>query len=82
MSAGENITAAFDAKGLLRLVAKRTQEVQAKIDALKDSGETISIADTFALQMDVNKLTQTSEMATSTVAAANQAIISMARNIK
>ncbi|MFT4552236.1 MAG: hypothetical protein ACI9S8_000861 [Chlamydiales bacterium] len=73
---------AFDAKGLLRLVAQRTQEVQARVNKLKESGDAISIADMFDMQMAMNKLSQSSEMATSVVSSANQAIISVTRNIK
>lgn len=78
----DRILTAFDAKGLLNLVAKRTQEVQARVDQLKASGEAISIADMFDMQMAMNKLSQSSEMATSVVSSANQAIISVTRNIK
>lgn len=72
----------FSAAGLLDLVARETHKAYKKVDSLQTSGDSISIKEMFEMQMTMNKLSQCSEMATSVVSSANQAIISVTRGIK
>jgi hypothetical protein len=58
---------------------------QKKLEALAGKavkGETISLAEMFELQMLMNHLSQSSEMGSSIISAANSAIYSMARGVK
>ncbi len=72
----------FNAKDLLEFVVQETTNAEGKIEAVRDAGSAISIADMFEMQQRMNRLSQVSEMTTSVVSAANSAISSMARNVK
>lgn len=76
------LSASFSAKGLIELVAQETNRVQNKVNSLQSAGDSISITDMFEMQLAMNKLSQCSEMSTSVVSSANQAIISVTRNVK
>jgi len=78
----EGGTTAFSAKSLLEFVVQETTNAEKKIDAVRDAGSAISIADMFEMQQRMNRLSQVSEMTTAVVSAANSAISSMARNVK
>lgn len=67
---------------LVSLVNEETAKVKEKIRALKGQGDQISISDMFEMQMLMNRLSQLSEMSTQVVSASNQAIMSVARNVK
>lgn len=58
------------------------QLVKKKISAVRANGSAISIGDMFDLQLLMNNLAQMSEMATSVSAAAHNATLSIARNVK
>lgn len=72
----------FDARVLSELIDSTTKVVKEKLQLIKDNGSSISIADMFDLQIMMNRLSQFSEMSTSVLAAANNSIQSMARNVK
>ncbi len=72
----------IDFSMMLKIVAKQQSSVLEKLSAIKKRASSISIADMFDLQMQMNKLSQFSEMSTSVVGAANSAISTMARGIK
>lgn len=78
----QGIIAAFSPKGLLKLVEEETLRAQREIDELDGSSDSISIGKMFKMQLRMNSLSQRSEMATSVVSAANQAILSVTRNLK
>jgi len=67
---------------LAQLVNEQTKQVKDKIRDMQSRGDEISIGDMFDMQMLMNMLSQLSEMSTQVVAAANQSIIQIARNIK
>lgn len=73
---------AFNARDLLEFVVQETTNAESKIQAVRDAGSAISIADMFEMQQRMNRLSQVSEMTTAVVSAANGAISSMARNVK
>lgn len=56
-------------------------QVQKHLDKMSRQ-DSIAVSDMFALQMQMNKLSQMSEMSQGIVSATNSAISSMARNIK
>ena len=72
----------FDVKGLFQIVNDATLSAKAKLTQIKNNRSAISIGDMFEMQMLMNHLSQLSEMSTAVVSASNQAISSMARNVK
>jgi len=67
---------------LAKLVNEQTSKVKNKIQEMRSKGDEISIGEMFEMQMLMNLLSQLTEMSTQVVAAANQSIIQVARNIK
>jgi hypothetical protein len=63
-------------------ISKQNAAVQAQLSELRGKSESVSIADMFKMQMTMNKLSQMSEMSSSIMSAQNQAISSVARNLK
>ena len=76
--------AGFDIQGLIDALNNQKSIVESKLSKIKEGGETdsIGIADMFEMQVMMNKLSQLSEMSTSTMSASNAAIQSLARNVK
>lgn len=74
--------AGFDPVALAKTITDATAEAKTKLEAIKQNGERISIADMFQMQMLMNHLSQLSEMSTAVVSASNTAILSMARSVK
>lgn len=72
----------FSFETLVAIVADSTVSARTKLEAIRDTNSSVSIADMFDMQMLMNQLSQFSEMSTSVVNAANQSIVSMARNVK
>lgn len=72
----------FSFEVLVEIVNSATVSARTKLNQIRDTNSSISIADMFDMQMLMNQLSQFSEMSTSVVNAANQSIQSMARNIK
>ncbi|MEA2572247.1 MAG: hypothetical protein QOI24_4248 [Acidobacteriota bacterium] len=64
-----------------RLRGDMLAQVQKHLDKMSRQ-DSIAVSDMFALQMQMNKLSQMSEMSQGIVSATNSAISSMARNIK
>jgi hypothetical protein len=64
-----------------RLRGEMLAQIQRQLDEMTRRDE-VNIADMFAMQMQMNKLSQLSEMSAGIVSATNSAIASMARNIK
>ena len=78
----EDKTPTFQSQALLEIVARETRKAQAKIDEMKDAtDDNVNISDMFAMQMQMNRLSQLSEMSTSVVSAANNAIKAMAQHL-
>ncbi|CRX37753.1 DUF5407 domain-containing protein [Estrella lausannensis] len=76
------IQAGFSVHTLFHVVHDATLSAKAKLVQIKSRRSAISIGDMFEMQMLMNHLSQLSEMSTAVVAAANSAIMSMARNVK
>lgn len=72
----------FPVSTLIGLVQEATDASKKKLEGMRGEKKDISITDMFEMQMNMNKLSQMSEMSTATVQALNTAINSMARNIK
>lgn len=72
----------FNVSELFRIVNDATRSAKAKLQEIKNRRSAISIGDMFEMQMLMNHLSQLSEMSTAVVAASNQAITTMARNVK
>jgi len=79
---GNNIQSGFEVNQLFKVVHNATISAKVKIGLISSRRSAISIGDMFEMQMLMNHLSQISEMATNVVAAANSAIMSMARNVK
>lgn len=79
---GEARQVGFSVHDLFHVVHNATISAKAKLLQIKSRRSAISIGDMFEMQMLMNHLSQLSEMSTSVVAAANSAIMSMARNVK
>lgn len=79
---GDSRQAGFSVHNLFHIVHDATISAKAKLLQIKSRRSAISIGDMFEMQMLMNHLSQLSEMSTSVVAAANSAIMSMARNVK
>lgn len=74
--------AGFNVGILFSLVNNATISAQAKLREIQARRSSISIGDMFEMQMLMNHLAQLSEMATAVVSSANNAILTMARNVK
>jgi hypothetical protein len=72
----------LDPEELSARVERETARVREKLQLAGGAGDKVSIADMFKLQMQMNHLSQLSEMSTSIVSASNQAISAMVRNIR
>ena len=72
----------FSVKDLFSIVNDATVDAKTKLSQIKSRRSAISIGDMFEMQMLMNHLSQLSEMSTAVVSASNQAISSMARNVK
>ena len=79
---GDNVQSGFNVNTLFSVVHDATVSAKTKLVQIKNRRSAISIGDMFEMQMLMNHLSQLSEMSTSVVAAANSAIMSMARNVK
>ncbi|MEM1283485.1 MAG: DUF5407 family protein [Chlamydiota bacterium] len=79
---GDHYRPGFDVGQLFKVVNGLTISAKTKIGLIAARRSAISIGDMFEMQMLMNHLSQVSEMATNVVAAANSAIMSMARNVK
>ena len=71
----------FPVSTLIGIVQEATDNAKTKLTSMRGDKD-ISITSMFEMQMNMNKLSQMSEMATATVQACNTAISSMARNVK
>lgn len=79
----ENTHEGFKVNDLLTIINSATEIARTQVEDLKKKGkDAISIGEMFEMQMTMNHLSQLSEMSTSVVSASNQAINSMARNVK
>lgn len=67
---------------LTDLIDVLSTQAKDKINDIAERGDNISIADMFDMQMDMNHLSQMSEMSSSIVMSTNSSIMSIARNIK
>ena len=72
----------FPIASLIGLVQDATEAAKQKLESMRGANSEVSITQMFEMQMNMNKLSQMSEMATATVQACNTAIASMARNVK
>lgn len=72
----------FNVEALFTLVNNATVSAKTKLSEIQSRRSAISIGDMFEMQMLMNHLAQLSEMSTAVVSASNQAITSMARNVK
>ena len=72
----------FDVSILFSLVNSATVSAKTKLLEIQARRSAISIGDMFEMQMLMNHLSQLSTMATSVLYSANNAIVSMANNIK
>ncbi|CDR32949.1 DUF5407 family protein [Criblamydia sequanensis] len=79
---GDNVQSGFSVNTLFHVVHDATISAKVKLIQIKNRRSSISIGDMFEMQMLMNHLSQLSEMSTSVIAAANSAIMSMARNVK
>ena len=80
--ANPQIQVGFSVQELFQVVNYATISAKVKLMQIQARRSAISIGDMFEMQMLMNHLSQLSEMSTSVVAAANSAIMSMARNVK
>jgi hypothetical protein len=82
-AAGAGSGHAIDIGALLELIGKRADAVQTKVSGLQGkAGTGMDIPEMFEIQLMMNALSQASETATSMQSAGNQALMSIARNIK
>ena len=79
---GDNVQSGFSVNTLFHVIQDATISAKVKLVQIKNRRSSISIGDMFEMQMLMNHLSQLSETMTSIVAAANSAIMSMARNVK
>jgi Family of unknown function (DUF5407) len=79
---GNNIRSGFEVGALFKVVHDATISAKVKIGLIAARRSAISIGDMFEMQMLMNHLSQLSEMSSNVVAAANSAIMTMARNVK
>jgi len=67
---------------LKNLAERRLSEVKTKLEALGEDREKMSVTKMFEFQLAMQELTQTTDMGTNLVAASNQAMTSVSRNLK
>lgn len=79
---GSNHQSGFSVQALFTVVNNAVVSAKKKLLEIQANRSSISIGDMFEMQMLMNNLSQLSEMSTSVVNAASQAISSMARNVK
>lgn len=79
---GDSAQPGFDVGKLFDIVNDATKEVSNKLDKMKEAKDSISITDMLEMQMLMNHLSQLSEASTNVTSASNNAILSMARNVK
>lgn len=79
---GTNKHSGFSVQSLFSIVNDAVVSARAKLAVIKANRSSISIGDMFEMQMLMNHLSQLSEMSTAVVQASNQAIGTMARNLK
>ncbi len=79
---GTHAHSGFEVNQLFKVVHNATISAKVKIGLISARRSAISIGDMFEMQMLMNHLSQLSEMASNVVAAANSAIMTMARNVK
>lgn len=79
---GYHAQSGFEVNQLFKVINNATISAKVKIGLISARRSAISIGDMFEMQMLMNHLSQLSEMTTNVVAAANSAIMSMARNVK
>jgi hypothetical protein len=72
----------FDIGTLFKLLSDATVSAKAKLLEIKNRRSAISIGDMFEMQMLMNHMSQLDELSTSVVSSLNDAISSMARNVK
>lgn len=75
-------TQGFSAQSMKDIIQAAVDKVDKGLKAMGENPDEIDINDMFTMQMDMNMLSQTSEMCTSVVSASNQVIGSMARAMK
>lgn len=79
---GSNKQSGFSVQSLFTVINDAVVSAKKKLLQIKANRSSISIGDMFEMQMLMNHLSQLSEMSTAIVNASNQAITSMARNVK
>lgn len=72
----------FSAQALLDMLDKETESVNKALTDMQNNTDDINISSMFDMQMKMNRLAQTSEMATSVVGSSHQTLMTMARGIK
>ncbi len=72
----------FDFASLFDLLSSATATATAQLQAIQIAKSKIAIGDMFEMQMVANQIDQAGEMSVSVISAVNDAIVSMARNIK
>lgn len=80
--AGVEYSPVYHMSVLIDLIDVLSTQAKEKIDDIAQRGDNISIADMFDMQMDMNHLSQMSEMSSSIVMSTNQSIMSIAKNIR
>jgi aerobic-type carbon monoxide dehydrogenase small subunit (CoxS/CutS family) len=72
----------FDFQTLISILSQATQAAKDEIATISGLQNNVAIGDMFNMQMQMNKLSQMTEMLTSVLSASNASIMSMARNMK
>lgn len=72
----------FDFNSLVQILSEAADQAKNQITAISGLGDKVAIGDMFNMQMQMNKLSQMTEMLTSVLSASNASIMSMARNMK
>jgi hypothetical protein len=72
----------FPISALLNIVEEATESAKNKLENMRGGQEDISITEMFSMQMDMNRLSQLSEMSTAVVSAAGSSIQTIARHTK
>lgn len=80
--AGTEYSPVYHMSVLVDLISVLSDQAKSKIEDIAQRGDNISIADMFDMQMDMNHLSQMSEMSSSIVMSTNQSIMSIAKNIR
>jgi len=80
--AGDNISSGFGVQTLFALINDATVSAKTKLLEIQNRRSAISIGDMFEMQMLVNKMNDLDELSTTITSSINDAITSMARNLK